>query len=230
MKLYKYSDNIYYTDFEPRRDRPRLGYIKGDKFSVAIDAGHSDKHVEEFYELLTKEGLPLPEYTIITHWHWDHSFGMHRVNGKTIASKKTNRHLNDFIEKRSLKSIIRFRNFDKAIRNEYPLFKKIIVVPSDIEYEGKMELDLGNVIVEIFEVPSPHTDDCTMIYLPKEKVIFLGDGICGEPPKFIVDRNRGEKIKSVLEGIDFDISIGGHWDNYNKEDLLRFVFDWEDMV
>ncbi|MBR0106201.1 MAG: hypothetical protein IJM13_03155, partial [Lachnospiraceae bacterium] len=62
---------------------------------------HSDIQVKEFYDLLRKNGLPLPMLTVITHWHWDHSFGMHAVNGLTVSSKRTNEYLKDFIEKRS---------------------------------------------------------------------------------------------------------------------------------
>ena len=57
MNLYKLSDKIYYSEYEQERDRPALGYIKGDRFSIAVDAGHSDEHVKEFYDLLNKEGL-----------------------------------------------------------------------------------------------------------------------------------------------------------------------------
>ena len=76
MELIKVSDRIWYSMFEEERDRPCLGYIRGDDWSIAVDAGHSDAHVEEFYEALKKEQLPLPALTVITHWHWDHAFGI----------------------------------------------------------------------------------------------------------------------------------------------------------
>lgn len=67
MELKKLSEHIWYMPFEEERDRPNLGYVKGDKMSLAIDAGHSESHVREFYDLLQKEGLPLPSLTVITH-------------------------------------------------------------------------------------------------------------------------------------------------------------------
>ena len=86
MKLHKISERIYYSDYDVERDRPILGYIRGDHFSVAVDAGHSDSHLNELYSLLKQHDLPLPDVTVITHWHWDHSFAMHAVNGLTIAN------------------------------------------------------------------------------------------------------------------------------------------------
>lgn len=48
---------------------------------LAVDAEHSDAHVRDFCRALEGEGLPLPAPTAITHWHWDHAFGMHAVSG-----------------------------------------------------------------------------------------------------------------------------------------------------
>lgn len=223
MKLHKLNDYIYYTDYEEYRDRPRLGYIKGDKFSIAIDAGHSDNHLNEFYDLLKKNCLPLPSLTILTHWHWDHTFAMHSVNGLTLASEKTNKHLLDFISKQNKESDLEFRKLDPSILNEYPIDKEIIVKKADIVYKDKIIIDLGNTVLEVFECISPHSDDCTLIYLPKEKVIFIGDGVCGVFPTWVVDKELGEKMIEVLDKLDFDISIGGHWDNLNKQELIEFI-------
>ena len=67
MKLMQLTDRIWITSYEPERDRPALGYILGDNFSLAIDAGHSAKHVQEFYNLLREADLPWPRLTVLTH-------------------------------------------------------------------------------------------------------------------------------------------------------------------
>jgi hypothetical protein len=56
MELKKLSDRIYYLPNEEETDRPVLGYINGDKYSLAVDVGNSSKHVEKFYNL-TLAGL-----------------------------------------------------------------------------------------------------------------------------------------------------------------------------
>ena len=40
MELKKLSEHIWYMPFEEERDRPNLGYVRGEKMSLAIDAGH----------------------------------------------------------------------------------------------------------------------------------------------------------------------------------------------
>ena len=36
MELYKYSDRIYYSSYEEERDRPAIGYIRGDRALMAL--------------------------------------------------------------------------------------------------------------------------------------------------------------------------------------------------
>ena len=69
MELIKITDRISYLPGEQRTDRPLLYYIRGDRYSVAVDAGNSRAHVELFYSALTAAGLPLPKLTVLTHWH-----------------------------------------------------------------------------------------------------------------------------------------------------------------
>lgn len=221
MKLNKLNDYIYYTDYEDLRDRPSLGYIKGDKFSVAVDAGHSDEHLKEFYDLLKQNDLTLPQLTILTHWHWDHTFAMHAVNGLTLASEKTNKHLIDFINNQSLESDLEFRKLDPSIGLEYPIGKKIIVKSADIIYRDKIIIDLQNTKLEVFETVSPHSDDCTLIYLPKEKVLFYGDSTSGEFPTWIADPVKSDKMIDIINELDIDIAIGGHWQIQNKQELIK---------
>ena len=40
MELAKITNRVWIYPFEKERDRPILGYIRGDNYSVAVDAGH----------------------------------------------------------------------------------------------------------------------------------------------------------------------------------------------
>lgn len=41
MKLNKLTNRIYFLEHDPEADRPMLAYLKGDKLSLAVDAGYS---------------------------------------------------------------------------------------------------------------------------------------------------------------------------------------------
>lgn len=66
MELNQLSDKIYYSPYEELRDRPNLGYIRGERYSVMVDAGASVEHANVFYRLVQDAGFSVPECTIIT--------------------------------------------------------------------------------------------------------------------------------------------------------------------
>jgi glyoxylase-like metal-dependent hydrolase (beta-lactamase superfamily II) len=220
MGLSKLTDRIYYLPSEQRTDRPVLGYINGDRYSLAVDAGNSAAHVEKFYKSLREMGLRLPDFTVITHWHWDHSFGMHAVSGRTVAGHLTNWRLGEIRKwewtdeamKRRLQSGEDLEICDRCIRLEYPDRGKIRVVKSGIEFTGFVNIDLGGVHCEIREIDDPHSGDAVLVHIPEEKVLFLGDADCGD---FHHLAGRYDKLKlktmiTMLEKIDSGTFMAGH--------------------
>ena len=221
MELIQVSYRVWYSMYEEERDRPILGYVRGDRWSLAVDAGHSDAHVKGFYEALEKEGLPLPSVTVLTHWHWDHTFGMHAIHGLSIANKVTSRYLRDAAERIRTEGTDWFFAIGDSTCKEYADGRPVIVTPPDMEYEGEMILDLGNVLVRIFQAESPHTDDSTLVHVPGEKVLFVGDAVCGEFPSWNVDPDRMRSLIQTIENTDADYCLNGHWISQTKQEVLQ---------
>lgn len=88
MGLKRLTDRIYYLEHEPETDRPMLAYIRGDKWSLAIDAGYSSSHVADFYGAIEAEHLKKPDFTVITHWHYDIPSGCMRSAGSALPMKR----------------------------------------------------------------------------------------------------------------------------------------------
>ena len=220
MKLNRVNERVWVSSFEEERDRPALGYIKGDRYSMAIDAGHSREHVEEFYSLIKGERLPLPELTVLTHWHWDHTFGMFAVNGLSLAEKRTDEHLQKLMMRWGDGTEAQMKAMDEHIALEYK-DQSMRVVGADMVFKDEISLNLGGIKAQCLHTESPHTDDSVLILLPKEKILFFGDCISGEYPEWTVDTDRMKALIGKLEGLDFDLAIGGHWEPEGKMDLLN---------
>ena len=220
MKLNRINDRIWVSSFEEDRDRPALGYIRGDKYSLAVDAGHSKEHVEEFYSLLKEAELPLPELTVMTHWHWDHTFGMFAINELSLVEKRTEEHLQKLMMEWDDESEDRLKAMDEHIALEYK-DQSMQVVGADVVFGDEISLDLGGIKVQCLHTESPHTDDSVLILLPEERVLFFGDCISGEYPEWIVDIERMKLLITKLEELDFDLAIGGHWEPEGKRELVE---------
>ena len=220
MKLIKVTDRVWYYPLDDEKDRPILGYIRGSRFSVAVDAGHSAEHVQEFYNAVREEGMPLPQLTVITHWHWDHTFGMHAVNGQTMASRRTRGHLEELIRDHGSDMLEHVVSLDPFTEAEYASGQPVKVVLPDMVYEDSAMIDAGSLEIEVMEAVSPHTDDSTLIYIPQEKCLFLGDAVLGNFPSGEVDPEKMDRLIAAVQRLDFTYALTGHWEMSTKEKLL----------
>lgn len=226
MELSRLTDRIYFLPHEAKRDRPSLAYVVGDESSLAVDAGASAAHVEDFYGAIAKCGFREPDLTVITHWHWDHTFGMHRVSGITVAHEKTNVFLNEEADRLEDSSYVEsLKEEDFCLATEYKNGEKLIVVQSTVEFSDKFEVDLGNLKVEVFHSESPHSKDTVLIYVPKERVLFLGDSTSED---FFndgyMDWELFDKIVKTIEGIDCHYCVLSHAEPLLKEELLEYLY------
>lgn len=220
MQLKQINDHVFYFPHEQRRDRPVLGYVLGDVFSVAIDAGASADHVNLFYDALSRANLPIPRYTAITHWHWDHTFGMHAVKGETIAHRNT---VSKLLEMRESDDV--FFYGDDRMRQEYSSPEGITIVLPDILFDDQYMLDLGGIHCQLTKIPSPHSNDATTILVPEHKVLFLGDAI--SPDYFnnsTYDADDLRKMTAWLEACDFETCLLGHSVPLTKAELMAYLY------
>lgn len=232
-QLHKLTDRIYYLPFMEETDRPNLGYIRGDRYSLMVDAGNSAEHTKLFLSQLNIHNLPYPDYVAITHWHWDHTFGMHEVNAKTIAGKLTNEQLTkvacwkwdeaSMADRLASGEEIEF--CDKHIRLEYPNPKDIIVKTADIVFDQKLHIDLGGITCELLPIINPHSEDLVAIYIPEEKIIFLGDASGGDHyhNQGRYDKGRLLSFIDFIDAMDFDTCVEGHDNAISKEQLLLYM-------
>jgi glyoxylase-like metal-dependent hydrolase (beta-lactamase superfamily II) len=220
MKLTQAGQRIFYIPNEKASDRPYLYYLKGDRCSAAIDAGNSAAHVQLFYDAIRDAGFPLPAYTLITHWHWDHTFGIPYVSGTVISSEKTRQKLlevsrwqwtDDAMKQREQNGEdIAFCN--DCIHVEYPDLAKIRVEPSDTGLTEEKELDLGNLHVQLIPMDSVHSRDALLMYVPEEKALFVGDADCEDfyDNHGLADPQRLDAYLKRIREIPFESYYIGH--------------------
>lgn len=188
MLLKALSERVYYLPNEEETDRPLLGYIHGNIQSLMIDAGNSPAHVERFVQGLSERGLPLPDYCVLTHWHWDHTFGIcavRRLESRPLilAGRSTWEKLaevsawewTDEAMQERLETGTDIEFCDHRIRLEYPDRAAIRVENADISFDTGLDLDLGGLRVRLTAMDSPHSRDAVLVSIPEEHLVFCGD-------------------------------------------------------
>lgn len=232
-ELIKLTERVYYLPGESETDRPFLYYIKGNDYSVAIDAGNSHNHVQLFYDAIQRNKMPLPKYTIITHWHWDHTFGLPYIHGQSIASSLTNQKLKSvgkwkwtldaMKEREETGEDIAFCN--TCIQKEYNNLDEIVVIPADISITETTVLELGNLTLQLIPRDSTHSRDSLFIFCPEEKMLFVGDADCEDhyEGNGTFDKDKLKSLLEFIESINFDTYLLGHDMPTNREEALHYL-------
>lgn len=185
--LNKLSETIYYMSNQDENDRPTLGLVCGDQYSLIIDCGNSTQHAKDFLLEIEKLNVPPVKYVVITHAHWDHFLGMNEFDATVIVNSQTNELLKVWqsytFGDSSLQTYSQTKLMsDKCIeiiQTEIPNRDNFKLNSPHIIFEKTLTLDLGNKICVLEKINSTHSDDATIIYIPDEKVIFLGDCVYG---------------------------------------------------
>ena len=227
MGLERITERVWVYPYEEERDRPNLSYIRGDRWSLAVDAGHSAEHTREFYKALEDASLPLPQLTVLTHWHWDHTFGMHAVQGLCLANERTNRYLADFRGRLEREGDAFFHAMDERIHKEYEDGQPVIVTLADLVFRGEMTLDAGNCPIRIFQAEAPHTDDSTLVWVPDENVLILGDCTGGTFPDWTVDQPLADQLAETVRKVNPGICLPGHWTPLSPEIIIDDLLNGE---
>ena len=224
MALQKLTEHIVYLPTQPERERPLLAYVYGSRLSLAIDAGYSQKHISLFYSELKSSGFQPPDFTVLTHWHCDHSFALHAASGLSIAYRLTNERLKKSVRDSQEPGYREYMMTDPFFGIEYSPADPILVAPADIEFTDELTLDLGGVTARMFHTVSPHTLDSVCVHVPEERALFLGDAIYGNYAEhWRIDPDKLRSLISVIESIDCDWCLPSHAKPHTKESMLRYL-------
>lgn len=226
------TERIYYMDADPETDQPFVYYIRGDLFHLQIDAGNSRRSYHRFLHELNEIQLPKPDMMVLTHWHWDHTFGMFASDCPVIASSLTRNKLKEVQtwkwDEESMKKRLETGEdipfTFECMHKEYEDLSEIHVAVPDISFETVMTIDLEGVTCILEHRDSPHTRDAVMIYIPEEKVLIGGDAqyedFYDNDSKY--DPERLTSFLAYLKEKDFETYLKGHDEPaVSKADLIK---------
>ena len=150
----------------------------------------------------------------------DYITSTHRGHGHCIANSRTNACLLHCIDRLAQEGPEAFLSMDESVRLEYAGGRKMVVVPADVVFTGELLLDLGGCRVRLFEAASPHTDDATLVHVPGEGVLFLGDAAAGVFPTWEKDPVLAGKLADIVEATGAAICLESHWAPQTLSELL----------
>ena len=234
--LKKLTDRVYYMEHKESGDRPTLGLVIGDKYSLVIDGGNSKSHAESFLKEAKKIATSEIKYLVITHWHWDHIVGANYMNLINIVNGVTNEKLNTLRDLKWTNSALeeRVKNGQEIefclehIKIEHPSDDREILIPTcDIIYDEFLKIDLGGVKVFVEHISSDHSNDNSIVLIEEQNktTAFVGDSLYLDMYNGAWSYSKDKFIPLLieLECYEADYYVPSHHGLYTKESFYEYV-------
>lgn len=164
-----------------QRVEPTIGMILTDEGWVAVEGGNSPVHGDRAFRAMQRIRERPARYVINTHRHFDHVFGNQAFSAPVIASRRCRER---FIENlRSDWAPQRVHRWlQEAMLANIPMldpedFEELELVPPALSFQERLFLDLDSTRLELFPLVGAHSDDHIAVYLPDERLLFLGDAL-----------------------------------------------------
>lgn len=228
---------LFPRDETPNAIQPNIGFIELDKQTILVDGGNSSRHARKIKTALDIAGLPPIKTVILTHHHWDHSFGLSSLNPpQIIAHSLCAKYLREYSLREWNPMILREEivlNPKREISNnamidaisDWHSFR--IELPT-MSFNNNLSLYFDELRIELTHVGGRHADDSIIVRLPEQKVMFLGD--CYYPPPYHLREEDDEDLDiPMLESFlaqDYDIYVDGHGPA-RRHDAFAKMIAWE---
>jgi len=225
------TDRFWYQTPVSVTDRPVLAVVQGDEQTLMIDAGNSKSHAELFLKEVKGAGIRTPDLLALTHWHWDHVFGLAHLDVPSIATRKTREEIEvmadyDWTDEALAERIeqgIEIKFCADAIKEEFGDERDIAVALPTITFDGRLEIDLGGVTCVLEQVEGDHSPGCAVIHIPEERILFLGDAfyadIFAPKPNYTVERTR--QLLETLDQFEADHYVLSHGGPITRSEYLQ---------
>lgn len=229
------SDHIWMMPQNEETDRPNLYLVIGENSAAMVDAGNSEAQVKEFYSEIRKNNLPEPEMALLTHWHWDHSFGSayipadiysHPITQGFLTLAGTYEYTDEAISQRVEDGAENaYVEGTQKLEMDIETRKNLKIRVPDHVIENGESFDLGGVTVKAEYVNCDQSDDMIAYYVEEDDMLLIGD-IMYEDYYHGPDHFSRAKVQSIIEYIQAhpaDSFYGSHTDGIiPKNELVKF--------
>lgn len=214
-------------------DRPTLGCVQGTRLTLMVDAGNSPAHHHLMADAMARAGIGPAQVVALTHSHWDHTFGLCASGALAVGCRATQAQLARMAAwawtpakmARRLETGEDILFCHEHICREYADPTTIHVRGADLVFDQRLDIDLGGVQAQLIRLENSHAEDCVIVYVPQEKVVYLGDipyeDLHHQPPCWHLKRRAS--LLAALDRLDFAWAVPGHQDAMARDDFFRDV-------
>ena len=214
--------------FQYHHQESNNAWLVTDEGVLLIDTRQHPKRGEELLAAIRKTTSKPIKWVVNTHGHGDHFFGnpVFKREGATFVAhvdtaKMMNGHFGGEMKRRM--GYFRQMKYDPG---------EVKLVMPDVTYDSRMTITLGGRTVELIYLGPGQNPGDTLVYFPKEKVMFTGGPFSKNSwanPQFTPSMSNWVAMLRTIAAMDIDKFLGGHGDIGNKQDVLAEAQMLEDF-
>ncbi len=219
--LTKIADGVYsYVDVKHASAKKSFGanagIVVGRDGIIVIDTLISAKEAQRFIKDIRAVSDKPVKYVVNTHMHLDHTFGnceFSKLGAIIIAQADDKREMKPYAEA-ALKNAAAYGLTAQDMEGTelcYPV----------VTFDNRMEIDLGDVLVQLIHPGHSHTGGSIVVFIPDRKTLFAGDILFTNyvPNLKHADIDGWVKALDSLAAMDVEKIIPGHGPLSTKKDI-----------
>jgi glyoxylase-like metal-dependent hydrolase (beta-lactamase superfamily II) len=192
---------------------PNVGVIVGDRAALVVDAGLGPRNGAIVRASAQELAGDRPLFLTLTHFHPEHGFGAQAFADSTIIY---NCKQHEEFREKAPGYLGMFSGFGDAVAHE---LADVRFVDPHVVYDGAVDLDLGGTTVHLRSWGPAHTRGDQGIYLPAERILFVGDLIENRsfpvlpffpPYETEVDAREWMAVLEQMQRMDVKTVVPGH--------------------
>ena len=177
------------------------GFVYTDEGIILIDTPLIPKQAVDWREQIEDEYPDTPFlYIVKTDHHRGHALGnQYFMPSKVMAHERAHKEMSGYTE-----------NFKERVRNSFKRepeiqaqLNDIIIIPPDVTFTNRAKLIYGERELEIIYVGG-HTPATSIVWLPEEKICFVGDVVWVDQHPYMAQGNSLE----WLDGLELIRNLG----------------------
>ncbi len=172
-----------------------VGAIISDRGVVFVDTPRIPSQARAWLEEVREYvGPSIPFlYVINTDHHKGHCLGNKYFGVPVIAHEQAWKHMRGYKENFKQRLINSYKKKRPEVAKEFEDWE---VVPPQITFQRRMTIVKGDKIIRLIHVGG-HTPATSLVYLPKQKVLFAGDCVLAEQHPFMAQANSKEWLDAL---------------------------------
>ncbi|MFD6877555.1 MULTISPECIES: MBL fold metallo-hydrolase [unclassified Streptomyces] len=177
------------------------GFVSDGGRTLLVDTAATERRALALRGTVLAAGVPLPRTVVNTHHHGDHTYGNGVFAPEALVLGHEAARAEQLAAGHQLELIWPATDFGK-----------VEITPPDLTYADRLTLHVGDIEVRVLHPGVAHTTGDSVVWLPRQRVVFTGDLIFAGGTPFLAMGSLSGSLRALerLRELGAETVVPGH--------------------